>query len=341
MNISTIQNLVWVSSLACAGYLGYFLYEFRQPEAQQRLQRLDNAMYRGALEEGLEIPEPEKHMEYDFPVVKRLFHTLDWSGKEPEKPVVVEQEPDKPVVTSTKPIADLVEVIFVRAATFDPSASQALVNYKDGSLARNGGDDQGLAELYVGDHLPEPHAYAFVKDIVEAGVVFGFDDEEREAELVEPPVVDNGVHIVEAGPEGALVPVSAALIGELPDAPVYRPAETILIGPNHYQWGTDDAADAEANFAEYIAQVRHRRYRDPNTGQYAGIWLQDVPTGSFAAKHGLKSGDVIKSINGHPISSPQEGIQFAKNNQDKYSTWDVVIENKGVERTVTYESPED
>jgi len=341
MNISTIQNLVWVGSLACASYLGYFLYEYKQPETQLLMQRLPDDDYRSALEHGLEIPEPEIHMEFDFPVVKRLFHEMNWSGKEPPKPVIKEPEPDTPQPTSVEPMSDLVEVIFVRAATFDPSASQALVNYKDAELARNGGDENGLAELHVEDHLPAPHEYAFVREIVEAGIVFGFDTEGRDDELVVPPVMEGGVHIVEAGPGGALMPIREELINNLPDAPVYRPAETIMIGPNQYQGGVDDWAYAGDNYAEIIAQVRHRRYRDPNTGQYAGIEIQDVPSGSFAAKHGLKSGDIIKSVNGHPVNSPQEGIQFAKNNADKYSTWEVVIENKGVERTVTYESPSD
>ena len=51
-----------------------------------------------------------------------------------------------------------------------------------------------------------------------------------------------------------------------------------------------------------------------------------------------KEGDVIKSINGQPVNSVQEAISFVKVNKDKYSTWEVVVENKGKQRTVTYES---
>jgi len=47
---------------------------------------------------------------------------------------------------------------------------------------------------------------------------------------------------------------------------------------------------------------------------------------------------VIKSINGQPVNSVQEAISFVKVNKDKYSTWEVVVENKGKQRTVTYES---
>lgn len=339
MNISTIQNLLWVGSLACAGYLGYVLYEFRLPENQAKLLRLENDFFRGALEEGIEVPEPEIHMEYDFPVVKRLFHEMSWSGEEPKAPVVPVETEERPTVVTVRPIADLLEVVYVRAAAFDPTLSQALVSYKDSGLARTAGDDNGMGELYVEDRLASPHDYAFVQDILPEGILFGFDDEDREAELVAPPVIEDGIRIVKAGPDGAILPVDAPRIGVLPDAPPYRPAETVAVGRNEYLIGTDDAREAGENYAALIAQVRHRRYRDPSTGQYSGIQIQDVPPGSFAAKHGLKSGDVIKSINGTPVSSSQEAIQFAKNNADTYSVWEIVIENKGAERTVTYEVP--
>ncbi|MDF1797567.1 MAG: PDZ domain-containing protein [Planctomycetota bacterium] len=340
MNISSIQNVIWVGSLACASYLGFFLYEFKQPESQARLQRLNNDFIKGALED-VKFPEPEVYMEFDFPVVKRLFHDMNWSGKEPE--VIVVKEPDKTPTTTAKakPMGDLVEVLWVRAASFDPSASQALVSYKDSQMSRSKSVKDGAAELYVGDYLPSPHAYCFVKDIVEAGVVFGFDDEGREPELVEPPVFMDGIHIVEAGPDGALMPAATASIGSLPDAPVYNPDRTMLIDRNHYKVGTDDAERFATDYAAIIAQIDHRRHRNPSTGQYDGIEIQDVPAGSIAAQHGVKSGDIIKSINGHPVSSVQEAIQFGKNNSEKYSTWEIVIENKGVERTVTYDSPSD
>jgi S1-C subfamily serine protease len=59
---------------------------------------------------------------------------------------------------------------------------------------------------------------------------------------------------------------------------------------------------------------------------------------SIAERHGAKEGDVVKSINGHPVNTTNEAITFVKTNKDKYSSWEVVIENKGKTRTVTYES---
>ena len=80
-------------------------------------------------------------------------------------------------------------------------------------------------------------------------------------------------------------------------------------------------------------------HRDPRTGKFDGIEIQSVQAGGIAARHGAKEGDIIKSINGHPVTSSSEAITFVKNNQESTSTWIVVVENKGRERTVTYESP--
>ena len=87
--------------------------------------------------------------------------------------------------------------------------------------------------------------------------------------------------------------------------------------------------------------MRHRRHRDPKTGKFDGIEIQSVVSGSAAARHGAQEGDVIRSINGHPVTSVSEAITFVKNHEGEYSTWEVIVSNRGVERTVTYYSPSD
>ncbi|MDE0897356.1 MAG: PDZ domain-containing protein, partial [Planctomycetota bacterium] len=72
-----------------------------------------------------------------------------------------------------------------------------------------------------------------------------------------------------------------------------------------------------------------------------GIEITKVPAGSMAAKHGAKEGDIIKSVNGHPVTTTQEAIKYAQNNAEKYTTWEILVENQGVERTVYYEVPEE
>jgi S1-C subfamily serine protease len=69
-----------------------------------------------------------------------------------------------------------------------------------------------------------------------------------------------------------------------------------------------------------------------------GIEITEVAPGSIAAQHGVKSGDVIVSVNGTPVNSVQEAISYAKNNADIYSVWTIVVSNAGYERTIVYET---
>jgi len=333
MNISGIQNLIWLGSLAAGAYLGYYLYDFKQNELALQARIEDEVILKAVRD--VVIPEAESHVEFDWPVVKTIFHDMNWTGVPPVAPVIVETPEDVPVVANAKPVSDLLEVLYVRAAAFDPERSQTLVSYKDAQLRRDG----DVATLVIGDKLPSPFASVFVKDITSEGVVFGFDDEAREAELVLPPLVKDGIRIVEAGADGALVPASKESFKVLPDAPSRNPRATVSIGRNKYRVGIDDAERFASDYASIIAQVGHSRHRNSATGQYDGIEVKSVPPNSIAAAHGVKSGDVIKSINGHAVSSVQEAIQFAKNNSDQYTTWEIVIENKGAERTMYYETP--
>ena len=75
-------------------------------------------------------------------------------------------------------------------------------------------------------------------------------------------------------------------------------------------------------------------------GRRAGIEINSIKAGSVAASHGIHSGDIIKSVNGHAVTSEHEAIKFFKTNQDKYSVWSVVVESMGKEKTLIFESPE-
>ena len=338
MNISGVTNLIWLGSILAGGYLGYFLYDFKQNEGEL-MKYVDNEVYLEALQNNIVVPEIEELREYDFDVVKSVFHEMNWTGEPPKKPVVVEKPTEKPKPVQKKPVKDILTVMYMRAATFDPASSQAHVLYKDPQINTVDGKTE---TLLIGDHLPKPHESIVIQDITAKGVLFAFEgDEEREPELLRVPVVDDGLTIVEVGPDGEIKPPTLGGIGVVKEAPAYRPENTVLVRKDYYLIGTNDAAKFNVDYASIIAQVDHARHRDPVTRQYDGIEIKSVPSNSIAAAHGVKSGDVIKSINGHPVTSPQEAIQYAKNNSDKYTTWEIVIENKGVLRTVTYETPDE
>lgn len=341
MNLSLIQNVAWLGSAALAGYLGWYLFDFKQHQFE-RLSVQPNSIFEAALTNVVR-PEPIDTADFDFPIVELLYHQMNWTGK--PKPKVVEAAVEGPVTVERPKIsvASLLDVLFIRSANFDSAQSLALVSYTDQGLKRKAKD--GMAQLNIGDHLPEPHQAIFVKKILGKGVLFGFEvaegEDPREPELLSTPELDSGIVIVEAGPDGALAPTVESLFGPGLNAPAYNPLETIQTGPDRFLVGTDDAKQFRDNFASIIANTDHRQHRDPNTRQPDGIELTKVPGGSIAAKHGAKEGDIIKSVNGHAVTTTQEAIKYAQNNAEKYSTWEILVENQGVERTVYYEVPEE
>ena len=104
--------------------------------------------------------------------------------------------------------------------------------------------------------------------------------------------------------------------------------------------GTETAREIGANYAEILArEVRLERWCDPRTGRYAGVQLTDVLAGGVVAEHGGQSGDVVLSINGHPVTSPQQAISYVKNNADSTTEWHVVVLRLGAEETLSFVAP--
>ena len=269
---------------------------------------------------------------------------LDWSGKPP--PVVaVEEIPDEgPVEPPKTPVEDLLNVIFLQVSTSHPERSFAYVKYTNPQLAqavaRSGAEPTDT--LNPGDTLPAPYEFVVVDSIQAEGVTFSFsNDEEREFEQVTTAELERGrSQIVEAGPDGAIMP-GGDPDTEIPvSSNVWRPEQTTLIGEQRYQLGTDSVADFGERYPEIItSEVRHGRWRDPQTGRDAGVQLYDVEPGGVVSSHGGQSGDVIKSINGSPVTSASEAITYVKNNSETTSQWDVVVLRQGVEENLTFYSP--
>ena len=80
-------------------------------------------------------------------------------------------------------------------------------------------------------------------------------------------------------------------------------------------------------------------HRDPRTGRKDGIQVLDVQPDSVAAQHGLSNGDVIKSINGHKVTSVSGAIKYVKANANTTPTWVAVLERQGRDVTIIYNSP--
>lgn len=340
MNVSSIKTLTWLAAAGLTAALGWTVFQyvqdkksaeplFDQPFARQKLGvRFDD--------------KPVKTGTLQSTMVAKTFYDLNWTGKPKPKPVEVKPEV-KPETPRHTPVEQLARVLFIQEDSDAPAASRAMISYKPAAKV------QGYAlghMLEVGGTLAAPHDSAVVESISAAdGVTFRFEvadgQPERENETLLPSTFKRGVDIAYVGEGGeARKPNKTIAVSMVDSPPPYRPKKTTPIDKNHFQIGYEDAFLFSEDAAGIIArEVRHRRHRDPRTGKFDGIEIQSVKSGGVAARHGAQEGDIVKSINGHPVTSTAEAITYVKNNQDSTTTWNVVVENKGRERTVTYESP--
>jgi type II secretory pathway component PulC len=175
--------------------------------------------------------------------------------------------------------------------------------------------------------------------------MFGFEqnegEEARTAETV-PPVAFEGSHgVVLVGDGGVIQPTrpGGAQIGHLA-APRWKPNRTQQVSANLFQLGTEDVAEFNESYAEILAKdIDYKQYRNPKTGQVDGIEITKVAKGSLPASHGVQEGEVLKSINGHKVTTVNEAIAYVKKNADTTSEWVAVFERNGREVVRTYKSP--
>ena len=276
--------------------------------------------------------------------VKGAMINLKWTAPRPPKvPDRAQQAaPPKPVAMT---VDKLVKVIGYSVDADDLAASKAILKYLPEARVPppptqpgNGMPPREGILKRVGQRLDAPIGHIRVVSIGPAGVEFGFDDENRATETLLPADYDLSERLTYVDAD-ALVSRPDAIA--IPEQRNYRaPTQTVQIGKNDYRLGAEDVALIGENYASILSEeVLTRRHRNPNTGRYDGIELTQVAEGSVASRHGARAGDVIKSINGHPVTSKQEALSFVKNNQDMYDKWQVVVSNLGQERTVTFYPP--
>jgi hypothetical protein len=347
MNIGQIKIFSWgAAGLLTTGLAFYVALFVRNLDAKRRPP--DREKIQAALE-AAEPPKPKAADLVSYEDVRRLYlpscdhckdnkncRHLNWTGKPPPAPAAVDVHVDeKP---TPDPVSELVKIQLVEVDLSDPKLSTVGLKYKPKSKVPNNAA-AGFFLLHPGEHLASPHQYARIESIDSQGVVFAFEDKTRADETIFPDEFELKTKIVQVDPDGVIRPVLTGIpVGKT--AP-WRPNKTTPFGQNRWQIGVDDAAYANENYAKILAEdLRTGRHQDPRTGRYDGIEVQSVTPGSFAERHGAEEGDIIKSINGHPVTSVQEAISFAKMNANQYTTWEIVVERNGRLQTFYYNTPQ-
>jgi hypothetical protein len=340
MNVSTIKLACWLISMSLTFGLSYYAYDFYKdfenikPPAKgsPELEEANNYV-RSVLQETPDFT-PEGKDGITYPEVTRTWRTYNWTGK--LAPIIVET-PDDPVDNTPQltSVRTVLRLLMVQVDAPIPENSRIYVAYLDARIA-------GDAPVWLGpgDTLPEPFESTTIVSITVQGVEFAHAGFDGQNEIVKPGDEFDESFIVVVGPDGVIQRPAKPGIPMMSRPDLLVPKETKLIGKNKYQIGTEDAVYLGENYPQILTNdLRYRTYRNPKTGRRGGIELQEVRAGSVAERHGARSGDIIISVNDHAVTSVQEAVSFVKTNSERFSTWDVVVENMGRRRTVTYQSP--
>jgi len=338
MNIQRWKGVVWVASLAVGGYLVYYVTDFlRQKE---RLSQPLTGEQISAVLDSEKKPEEQQSGVVDYASIEHVFRNMDWNGK--ERPKVVAPPDGKPPPTPVVPVSSLLKVLVIQVDTEEPAQSVAWVKFVEAKLANFTSKDDSI--LQPNERLFPPFENVRVEAITPEGVVFAFDDPERPKETVATSryISQRGeIAIVEVGPDGVMIADVTTPIHRVDDAPPFRPEETTQIRKNEYLIGQKTLENLDREYTRILSRdVRYTTYKNPKTGSTEGIKVNYVAPDSLPAQHGLTEGEVLKSINGHKVTSVNDAIAYVKANANSTDTWEAVFEKQGREFTRIYHSPE-
>ena len=141
-------------------------------------------------------------------------------------------------------------------------------------------------------------------------------------------------------PGGAIVPRVESRVSVNADFKPYTPELTTLVRKNEYQVGTRTLLNLNDDYPRILAQdVGYRTHRNKSTGAVDGIEVTRVVPGSLPEQHGLSEGEILKSINGHKVTSVNDAIAYVKSNAETTDVWVALFEKQGREFERTYHSP--
>ncbi len=334
MSMRRTKTFTWVAATVVGGALVWKVADFlrRKPELERAIsgEELERVV------KGVEEPEPPRDDRVEVKSLNRVFHTMNWSGKEDPKPVAStdQEEKAKPTIA----IAEVLHVLVLQVDTVEPKLSVAYVRFVDPQLQKSQTELEHKL-LRVDERLAAPHEYARVDSITVEGVRFVFDDETREAEIV-PPVAPPQARAVIVVVDKAVMPEKGeSRIWTNPNPQSWNPKTTQQIAANEWQIGSETAQIVDRDYSRILAEdLQYRTARD-KTGKVIGLQITKVAPDSIPAQHGVTEGEIVKSINGHAVTSVSEAVSYVKQNASSTNTWVVEFEKQGRTYTRIYRSP--
>ena len=343
MNVGTIKALCYLSSVGLLGGMVFVGYEHFTVDVKEMAEKQNDTRTLDILN-SVNAPAPPKVVGLDYQgMVLPAIRDFDWTGAPPPPPKEIpDEQPDEDVEPEVIPVDSIVLVLAVLGDAEDESNSFALLEFKlDGA----GGVPLESDYYYVGDSLPKPFDDVGVFAIRDGGVEFSFNDDERVREFLLPPTRISGGVIREYESEDEIIRRSSRISIESGSVAslTQRPEGGGVTEKRNgiFEVGRGDAQTFAQDYQRILSEdVRLETYRDPETGEKAGIKVSSVTPGSIGTRHGAEEGDIIKSINGDLVTSQQEAIQYVRDHSDSTDVWRVRYLRAGLEREEVYHSPD-
>ncbi|HKB14917.1 MAG TPA: PDZ domain-containing protein [Planctomycetota bacterium] len=345
MRSNRVLHLLWVVAVLVGGWTLYRFVDFVR-QKNRYLAPLSEREVRDPLKE--KGSASKARVAKNWPDYRNLFE-LDVIGRPPPAPPSEDIGPPIPPEPPVRPVSDLLRVLSVMFDAGDPAGTREFdlaeftghfcyVQYKDPQLEKS-------AEplLSVGDRLPDPHGAILVKAIHPDRVVFqriGGEDEEvpvREAEIA--PELLQAVVGAGAGPAASL-PASAPSSRPAIRASRDWPTTTVEERPNKFKVSASDVEEVTERANEIVGtgEITVTPHYRKGESSASGLRIGSIKPGSILDGKGLKPGDVIKAINGTPIRSREQAIEYAQSHPD-LRTFTLEIERLGRPLTLTYSLP--
>jgi hypothetical protein len=254
------------------------------------------------------------------------------NGYEAKKPEPVLEEP-KPEVLPEKPLSDVISVTAITCAPDDNG--RVAVKYKDETAKPVSRDE---VVLKIGASLAYPYDgppyNSRLKAIRSDSAIFEWCG--REVETHPPRADDEDRKVAKGASAATRKPFDSSLTSEERRKLEENKSQekTIAYAPDSYVVGTKDYDAVSANPEDYLKELRITEQRDANNRKEVAVGPLR-PNSVFVRNYGVQTGDVLVSINGEPVTSKAQAIEYVKAHDD-LSKYVVVIRRKGREITKTY-----
>lgn len=119
-----------------------------------------------------------------------------------------------------------------------------------------------------------------------------------------------------------------------------REAVAVPGDPNHLQFPVEEQRWVEKHAEKIAEEANLETVRDSDTGKPIGIQVRSFNReDSTLKRYGIREGDILISINGVPMASKAEAIQWLKGAGKGKDRYVGVVLRKGKQVTLTYDVP--